>query len=285
MGTTTGRPLRGSSRTSARRPKTSSSSASVNTSRGGPCSDHRALLHHHDQVAVAGGQVEVVQHHHDGAAALAVEPGHQVEHLDLVGEVEEGRGLVEQHQVGVLSQRHRDPGPLPLPAGELVEGPVAQVPGVGHPQRRLDDLLVVGRPLAEPALVRVPAATDQVADEQAVGRDRALREQRQPTGDLARGHGRRWPRRRAAPVPPLGLSSRARVRSKVDLPQPLGPTIGGHLAVGKVEGEVADDRLAAVPDGDGLGAQAARLVVVLMRTSSGWCGSAARSGTARRSPR
>ena len=37
MGTTTGRPLRGSSRTSARRPNTSSSSASVNTSRGGPC--------------------------------------------------------------------------------------------------------------------------------------------------------------------------------------------------------------------------------------------------------
>ena len=189
MGTTTGRPLRGSSSTSARRPNTSSSSASVNTSRGGPLQDHRALLHHHHQVAVPGGQVEVVQHHHDGAAALPVQPRHQVEHLDLVGEVQEGGGFVQQDQVGVLSQRHRDPGPLPLPAGELVEGPVTQVPGVGHAQRGLDDLLVVGRPLTEPALVRVPAATDQVAHQQTVGRHRALGEQGQPTRDLARGHG------------------------------------------------------------------------------------------------
>jgi hypothetical protein len=29
-----------------------------------------------------------------------------------------GRRLVEQQQVGFLGQRHRDPGPLPLTAGE-----------------------------------------------------------------------------------------------------------------------------------------------------------------------
>ena len=41
------------------------------------------------------------------------------------------------------------------------------------------------------------------------------------------------------------------VRSSVDFPQPLGPTIVVTLPSGMVEDEVADDRVAAVPDGDG----------------------------------
>ena len=49
----------------------------------------------------------------------------------------------------------------------------------------VDDVLVVGRPLPEPALVRVPAAADEVADEQPVRCDRALGEQRQPARYLA----------------------------------------------------------------------------------------------------
>ena len=197
--------------------------STVNTSRGGPCGDDRAVLHHDDQVAVAGRQVEVVQHHHDGAAALAVEPGDQVEHLDLVGEVEEGRRLVEQQQVGVLGQRHRDPGPLPLAAGELVEGPVAQVAGVGHLQRGLDDLLVVGRPLAEPALVRVPAAADQVADQQAVGRDRALGEQREPTGDLAGRTRRRSASPSSRTLPPARLEQPGQGAQQRRLAAAVGP--------------------------------------------------------------
>ena len=51
----------------------------------------------------------------------------QVEHVDLVGEVEERRRLVEQQQLGLLRERHRDPRALALAAGELVERPVAQV--------------------------------------------------------------------------------------------------------------------------------------------------------------
>ena len=55
-------------------------------------------------------------------------------------------------------------------------------------------------------------------------------------------------------MPDVGLSSRAMARSSVDLPQPLGPIDRGDLAVGDGEVEVAHDRRAAVPDGDGLGA-------------------------------
>ena len=50
----------------------------------------------------------------------------QVEHVDLVGEVEERRRLVEQQQLGLLRERHRDPRALALAAGELVERAAAQ---------------------------------------------------------------------------------------------------------------------------------------------------------------
>jgi hypothetical protein len=39
-----------------------------------------------------------------------------------VADVEEGRRIVEQQQVGPLRQRHGDPDPLPLPTGEFVQG-------------------------------------------------------------------------------------------------------------------------------------------------------------------
>ena len=51
-------------------------------------------------------------------------------------------------------------------------------------------------------------------------------------------------------VPDDGVSSRAMVRSIVDLPHPLGPIDGRDLAVGDGQVEVAHDRRAAVPDGE-----------------------------------
>ena len=78
-------------------------------------------------VGVARREVEVVQHHHDRGAAAGVELGEQVEHLDLVGDVEVGRRLVEQQQVGALREGHRDPHPLALAARQLVDRAVGEV--------------------------------------------------------------------------------------------------------------------------------------------------------------
>ena len=128
--------------------------------------------HRDEVVGVPRGQVEVVQHHHDGGAAAGVEVGEQVEHLDLVGEVEVRRGLVEQQQVGALGEGHRDPDPLPLAAGQLVDDPVGQVGGVGQRQRLGHGVLVGGAPAPEGALVGVPAAADQVDHGDALGGDR-----------------------------------------------------------------------------------------------------------------
>ena len=93
--------------------------------RGRSLGDDHAVGHRDQVVGVPRGQVEVVQHHHHGGAAAGVEVGEQVEHLDLVGEVEVRRGLVEEQQVGALRQGHRDPDALPLAAGQLVDDPVA----------------------------------------------------------------------------------------------------------------------------------------------------------------
>ena len=46
--------------------------------------DEPAAAQREQVVGVAGGEVQVVQHHDDRGAALAVEVGEQVEHLDLV---------------------------------------------------------------------------------------------------------------------------------------------------------------------------------------------------------
>jgi hypothetical protein len=55
-----------------------------------------------DVAGLAAGLVDVVQCQDDRAAAVGDEIGEQVEHLDLVGEVEERRRLVEQQDVGLL---------------------------------------------------------------------------------------------------------------------------------------------------------------------------------------
>ncbi len=116
----------------------------------------------------------------------AVEVGEQVEHLDLVGDVEEGRRLVEQEDVGALRERHRDPHPLPLTAGELVDGAVGEVGSAGEIERLGDRRVVLAGPPRQHLLVRAAAAGDEVGDDDPLGRDRRLREQPEQAGHLLR---------------------------------------------------------------------------------------------------
>ena len=104
--------------------------------------DDRAVAHRHDVVADAGRFIDVVQHHHDGAPFLAVEPLDEVDDFELVGDVEKGRRFVEQQQRSLLGERHRDPGALPLAAGELIDRAVAQVLHAGQVEGVVDRYLV-----------------------------------------------------------------------------------------------------------------------------------------------
>jgi hypothetical protein len=79
--------------------------------------------------------VEVVQHG-DQRPPLGVQLRAQVEQLDLMSDVEEGGGLVEQQQRRGLGQRHREPDALALPARQLVHEPVGE---------RVDGGLLQGR--------------------------------------------------------------------------------------------------------------------------------------------
>src|SRR5699024_3128481 len=94
-----------------------------------------AAVHGDQVIGVAGGEVEVVQHDAHGDAALPVQVAHHVEDLELVGDVEIGGGFVQQQHLRLLGERHRDPHPLALPAGELLEQPVLQRVGAGGGER------------------------------------------------------------------------------------------------------------------------------------------------------
>ena len=139
-GTTRGVCDTGSSMTRLSRPKTVRTTSSVTTSRGVPSAATAPVVQRDQVVGVARGEVEVVQHHHDRGAAACVELGEQVEHLDLVGDVEVRRRLVEQQQVGPLGEGHRDPDALALAARQLVDGAVGEGVGVGEDHRLLHGL-------------------------------------------------------------------------------------------------------------------------------------------------
>jgi hypothetical protein len=62
----------------------------------------------------------------------ALSSASRVEDVDLVGEVEIGRGFVEQEQVRMLRQRHRDPHPLALAPGEFVDEAIGEVDRPGE---------------------------------------------------------------------------------------------------------------------------------------------------------
>ena len=202
IGTTSGRPETGSSMTAASRSKTSRSNSTEITSASATVRDDRALRHDDEVVAVADREVQVVQHHHDRAAQFLVQLVDEVEHLDRVGEVEVGGRLVEQQDVGALCERHRDPGALTLPAGELVESAVGQVGDAGRAAAR-------PRPRPRRRPTTAESRTGAGAGPGRRGRRRSGRRARWGTAAACRGCGRRrgcaWTRsacRRAAPGPP-----------------------------------------------------------------------------------
>ena len=123
-------PVSGSGTTRHASPKTSRTRGSVTTEDGGPSATIDAGAHGDQVRGVPGGLVEVVQHG-DERAPLLVQARAQVHDLELVGDVEERGRLVEQQQVGLLRERHGQPDPLPLTAGELGDEPVAQVGDLG----------------------------------------------------------------------------------------------------------------------------------------------------------
>ena len=88
---------------------------------GGPARfDDSAALHHRDIVGELAHDAEIVgdeQHRH---AELACRSFNSVEDLRLHGDVERGRRLVGDEEIGAVGERHGDHHALALAAGELM---------------------------------------------------------------------------------------------------------------------------------------------------------------------
>ena len=213
-----------------------------------------ALAHGDDVVGVPGGEPEVVQDHDQRRAALPVQVAQQVQDGHLVGEVEVGRGLVEEQQVGALREREGEPDPLPLAAGQLVDDPAGQVGGAGQRQRLRHGRLVLGAPPPQRALVRVPAAGDEVGDGDPVGHDRRLRQQADGARDLPGGqavHGLAVQQRGAAgrAEQPAHALEQRRLAAGVRADDRGDATVRDR----QVDG--VDDGALAVPQGEAVGRQ------------------------------
>ncbi len=104
-----------------------------------PLLDEPAGVEHADAVAHLRDHAEVVADEEDGRVELGLEARDEIEHLGLDGRVEARRRLVEDQQLGLLRERHRDHDALLHAAGELMRVAPENARGVGdlHLHERL----------------------------------------------------------------------------------------------------------------------------------------------------
>src|ERR1700730_474347 len=81
--------------------------------------EYLALFHENDPVSNFSSESHLVRHHKHGHT-IAREVTHHVEHFLDHLRVEDGRRLVEQHDLGLHAQRSGYRGSLLLPAGERI---------------------------------------------------------------------------------------------------------------------------------------------------------------------
>ncbi|MND65648.1 hypothetical protein D3C80_570260 [compost metagenome] len=117
-----------------------------------------------------------MQHHDDGGLPGMVEISQKVQHFDLMADIQKGRGLVQQQYVGLLGKRHGDPDALPLAARQFIHRPLGKVHRIGGDEGCRNRLVILPRPAGKHAVMRVPATTDQIGNDNALRRDRRLRQ-------------------------------------------------------------------------------------------------------------
>ena len=217
---------------------------------------------------------------------VLVQLGAEVEHLDLVGDVEERRRLVEQQDRRLLRERHRQPDALALAAGQLVDDPLGQVVRVAverAPARRARPRATTGAAAAGAGSGPRATRSATVMPSGAIG---VCGSSPSSPRDLLRGE-RADPLAVEQHLPLRGLSMRDSARSSVDLPQAFGPTITVKEPSGIVDVEVAATTAAGRRRASGA-RRAARGAVghaIAHRRPRSIRGTAARRGTARRRAR
>ena len=191
-----------------------------------------------------------MQHHHDGGAAAAVEVG-AAGRASRPGGRRRGTSWARRAAAG------RCPGPAPSRSRPAAAG---RRRARRRPGRRGRRCRSAPAPRRRPARPRATSAGTLPGGDAVRGRPG----RRRVTPSGAIGFCGSRPRVRAtcrvdcwwiaspssSTAPDAGRSSRAMPRSRVDLPQALGPTIDRDLAVGDADGQLGDDRAFAVPQRD-----------------------------------
>ena len=193
-------------------PYTSSMSSAVTTSPGAPWATILPSFITIRLVRVAEGEVEVVQDDDERVVAPSVQIAAEIEDLELVGDVQEGGGLVEEKQRGLLGQDEGEPGALALTAGELVHPAMGETRDPGGAHGRLDGGVILLRPLPEHALIGESPPADEVAHGDALRAHRALRKQAESSCDRLRGVGRDAPAIQKHSAAPWGQKSGQRAQ-------------------------------------------------------------------------
>ena len=197
---------------------------------------HFAVLQQHQRAAQAGGEVEVVGRDRDRHRLAPLQIAQQLGQLQLVGEIERDRRLVQKQQPAAggprdLRQRGRDDDALLFPAAERAELAVLERQRAGRRQRVARDR-EIGRALdLERAEVRIAPHQDDFAHAVVEGEVRLLRHDRH----AARERPARRPLETRAVEhtrPRDGRRTPASTRSSVVLPEPFGPRMPTNLFAG-----------------------------------------------------
>ena len=96
--------------------------------------DHPAL-DDHDRVADPLHLLEVVRRDDDPDPELRADAADEREHLRALHGVEAVGGLVEEHELGIVSDRRRELHPLPLAGRHRPHGPESLLAETDEPQR------------------------------------------------------------------------------------------------------------------------------------------------------
>ena len=134
---------------------------------------------------MAGGELEVVEDGEHGPPRLD-EGAHPLHEPELVMDVEVGRRLVEEEELGLLRERLGQQNPLPLAAAEREDGAPGEAGEVDADQRRAGALAVLGGVGLQPAPVRRPPQEHEVLDAEVEGERERLADEGEAAGQRAR---------------------------------------------------------------------------------------------------
>ena len=121
-----------------------------------------AALHQDDLVRVLSRKIQLVSYDNDGVAILGSKPAQSVQQIDLRGDVQVERRLIEQEKERLLSQSASENHALFFATGDLIHPAVAEFGGTDLGKSISCDQDVVFRFEAQRAPVGVASLKDEL---------------------------------------------------------------------------------------------------------------------------